>query len=1158
VFDNEPVRYGILGPVRVERAVGSAERTPEGEGIPVRGARLRALLTALAIRAGREVPVDTLAASVWRDDEPLPADVPAAVQALVGRLRRVLGADAVASGGGGYRLAASWAEDVDAGRFERLAGEGAAALAGGEPRRAAALLREALALWRGEALADLADDAPAARARLDAARAAALEQRIAADLAVRGPAAVLPELGELVEAHPLHEPYRALRIRALAAAGRRAEALDAYEEARVDLAGRLGVDPGPELRALHAELLAEDGRPAPVPAPAPEPAPGRRLPSRLSSFVGRNTDLRTLGERLCGARLVTLTGPGGVGKTRLAVTAAESLQAVTPETGPFPHGVRVAELAPVQDPADIPAAVLDGVGERDTVLRATLDKPVEPTESLPRLLEVLADRHLLLVLDNCEHLVDDAARFAETLLAACPGVTVLATSREPLNVPGEEVVPVGPLPAADALRLIEERAAAAGRPLADPDRPAAEEICRRLDGLPLAIELAAARLRMLSPRQIADRLDDRFRLLTTGARTVLPRQQTLRAVVDWSWDLLGAEERRLLARLSVFVGGFSLDAAGAVLVPPRAGFADAFEPLAALVDKSLVAAVPPADTSAGPRYRLLETIREYAGERLREEGSGAAESARDAHAAYFADLVERLEPRLRGPGQVEVLGELEAEHSNIRAALRRLLDAGTPESAAAALRTANRMAWLWQLRSYPDEATAWLSAALDANGWAMPASYAAQPPVRLQDLLTWGRDESGGSTEPLPFTIDADDPLDRERMNAAMALMMCGQDSPAIGRWRRWFARLAEEITPVAANTDYGLTYPGMLFIPISAFLRGDLGALNESLESQVRRCRESGNRWELAMLVSLRARVPMPDGDRAEREAARNRDAAEALAIFTELGDRFGMNQGHSAVAETLIQAGETEQARRHIAAAMRSARELDARGEIPELHLQLAMAWNAEGAEQEGLREARQALRMAESLGNRDISTYARIVVGEAERRAGNRDLAWNLLERAETQKELGTPPPFFEGWLRSLNGCLLADDGRHVEALAQHRQALVALSFPWTEGNPAWQLLAAALPALRGTGALEPAAELLGAADAWGRGVAVPPQDARLVEAERAALREALGESALDAATARGAELDRDGVLALVDGVLGGLGVGSGLGVLGGLGDPAVDPI
>ncbi|WP_051940698.1 ATP-binding protein [Phaeacidiphilus oryzae] len=1136
------MRYGILGPVRVERAAGATDGR-DGEEIPVRGARLRALLTALAARAGREVSVEALAASVWRDEEPLPADVPAAVQALVGRLRRVLGAEAVASGGaagGGYRLAASWAEDVDAGRFERLAAEGSAALAAGDPRRAAVLLREALGLWRGEALADLADQVPAARARLEASRAAALEQRLAAELAVDGPAAVLPELGELVEAYPLHEPYRALRIRALAAAGRRAEALDAYEAARTGLADRLGVDPGPELRALHAELLAQDGPgggPARPPArtePAVPSAP-RRLPPRLSSFVGRDADLHRLRERLCGSRLVTLTGPGGAGKTRLALTAAESLSGASggAAAAPFPHGVRLAELAPVEDPATIPAAVLNGIGERDTVLWNGLDKPLEPQESLPRLLDVLADRSLLLVLDNCEHLVDAAARFAETLLAACPRVTVLATSREPLNIPGEEVVPVGPLPPADALRLFEERAAAAGRPPTPADRPAAEEICTRLDGLPLAIELAAARLRMLSPQQIADRLDDRFRLLTSGARTVLPRQQTLRAVVDWSWELLDAEERRLLARLSVFVGGFTLEAAEAVLG------ADAFEPLAALVDKSLVAAVPAAegraDGAAGPRYRLLETIREYAGERLREEGRGPAEAARDAHAAHYADLVAGLEPRLRDAGQLAALAEMETELSNIRAALRRLLDAGTPSSAATALRTVNALSWLWQLRSYADEAAAWFTEALEANGWGLPESYAAQPPLSMTELLSWRPEEPEEASEPLPFTIDPYDPLDRDRMDACIELMMCGQDSATIGRWRRWFARLAQEITPIARETDYGIGYPGMMFVPIGAFMRGDFQAMSESLEDQVRRCRASGKRWELAMLLSLRSRVPLPTGDRAEREARRAEDAAEALEIFTALGDRIGINQGNSAVAETLINAGRTELAREHIAAAMAAARELEARGEIPELHLQLATAWNAEGNEREALREAHRALELAEELAVRDVTTFARIIVGEAERRAGNLERAWELLSRAEGQKDLGTPPPFFECWLRSFNGSLLADEGRYAEAVAQHRRGLESLDFPWTEGNPAWQMLAAAIPALRGAGEPERAAELLGAAAAWGQGVSVPPHDVRMVEAERAALREALGESALDAATARGAELDKAGVLALVDSVL-----------------------
>ncbi|MFE6856734.1 ATP-binding protein, partial [Streptomyces sp. NPDC057674] len=465
--------------------------------------------------------------------------------------------------GGGYRLAAT-PDAVDLHRFERLAAEGSAALGAGDPARAAGLLDEALGLWRGPALADLPGrDTDPLVVRVEQRHTQARRDRLAADLALGRAAEILAPLAALAAGEPLDEPLQALRIRALRAAGRSAEALAGYEEVRAALASRLGTDPGPELRALHAELLTDT---APVPAPAllapASPAPTGRggavgLPARLTSFIGREDDLGALAADWGARRLVTLTGPGGVGKTRLALEAAETYR-----DGP----VHLAELASVREESTVLAAVLSAVGAREThVWHRAAVAATDPEDPFAELVEHCAGRRMLLVLDNCEHVVAAAAELAHVLLIRCPDVTVLATSREPLGVPGEVVRPLGPLPTGTALRLLGERGAAAraGFAVAE-DREAAEEVCRRLDGLPLAIELAAARLRLLSVRQIAERLDDRFRLLTSGARTVLPRQQTLRAVVDWSWDLLDQSERAVLRRLAVFSGGADLAAAEAV------------------------------------------------------------------------------------------------------------------------------------------------------------------------------------------------------------------------------------------------------------------------------------------------------------------------------------------------------------------------------------------------------------------------------------------------------------------------------------------------------------------------------------------------------------------------------------------------------------------
>lgn len=678
-----------------------------------------------------------------------PQDAPAALQALVGRLRRTLGRETVLSTPGpGYRLVAT-PDDIDLYVFERHVRDAGDRLDAGDPDAAAALLRKALGLFRGPALADLPDPAGV---RPEAQRLAALRQRVEADLRRGATDGLVPELTELTTTYPYDETFRTHLIRALRAEGRHADALAAYESARRTLADALGADPGPELVSLHRELLtgppppksasgpirpgptaptAPPGptappastrptrpsgptgqtgpagptepirptttpppgpqTPSPTPDPDPTPDPGNIRP-RLTSFVGREPELVALRADLARSRLVTLTGPGGSGKTRLAEEAA--LRAVGPAAW-------IAELAPLDDPEALPGAVLSALRLREINLITRDGVPLhdDPTAHL---VEHLASRPLLLVLDNCEHVIDAAAALAETLLTHCPQLRVLATSREPLGVPGESVRPVEPLPPDPAHRLFAERARAV-RPSFDLARDggeAVDEICRRLDGLPLAIELAAARLRLLTPRQIADRLDDRFRLLTSGSRTVLPRQQTLRAVVDWSWDLLDADERTLLRQVSVFAGGWDLAAAEAL--SPRAA-----DSLGALVDKSLVVATP---TEGGEmRYRLLETIHEYAAERAAETPELLA-AAEATHTAHFTALAEAAEPRLRSGEQLPWIGRIERDLDNIRAALHRTLVTAPDE--AAAHRLVFAMGWFWWLRNYRPEGQAWVERAV--------------------------------------------------------------------------------------------------------------------------------------------------------------------------------------------------------------------------------------------------------------------------------------------------------------------------------------------------------------------------------------------------------------------------------------------------------------
>ncbi|OLT09267.1 hypothetical protein BJF78_31105 [Pseudonocardia sp. CNS-139] len=626
------------------RLLGGVDVTGGAPG----GALLRGLLARLALDAGRVVPVPVLVDDLWGADPP--DGVTNALQALVSRLRRAVGADRVTTAGRGYRLELP-ADAVDALRFGELVSAAAAAR---DPAGAYALLGQALDLWQGPALADVQElpfAGPAAY-RLAERRAGAVEERarLALLLGQRGqgePRAEVDALTAQLAAHPLRESTAVLLARCLHALGRQADALAVLDATRDRLAAELGVDPGPELAGARLEVLR--GAPARPAAAAPP----------LSSFVGRAHDVRRVRDLLGTARLVTLTGPGGAGKTRLS---REAVSADTP----------VAELAALTAAEQLPAAVLAAVGGPDLLVGGQEERTADPTA---RLVAVLGARPLVLVLDNCEHLVHGVAVLAETLLRACPRLRVLATSREPLGVPGEVLHPVDALPEADAVRLFAERAAAV-RPgfTAQTDPDAVAEICRRLDGQPLPIELAAARLRTLTPAEIAARLDDRFRLLTSGPRTALPRHQTLRAVVDWSWELLSEPERTVASRLAVFAGGADAAAAERVCSAPGGPAPDeVFDLLSGLVDKSLVVAVP---DGTATRYRMLETIREYARERLGE--SGARAHAEQAHTAVVLDLVETAEPHLRGATQLEWLARLRAAAEEIEVALRHATRPGTP------------------------------------------------------------------------------------------------------------------------------------------------------------------------------------------------------------------------------------------------------------------------------------------------------------------------------------------------------------------------------------------------------------------------------------------------------------------------------------------------
>jgi predicted ATPase len=425
--------------------------------------------------------------------------------------------------------------------------------------------------------------------------------------------------------------------------------------------------------------------------------------------VGRDADVAVVRELIAEHRLTTLVGPGGSGKTRLATETARTL------LGDLPDGAWLVELAAIGSDGDVAQAALTGLGLRDALLGAG-----PSADLVDGLIAAIRDREALLILDNCEHVIEAAAKFADRVLGECRRLRILATSREPLGITGEALWLVEPLAvptdaspddiaSSPAVRLLRDRAGAVRRDLRADDHTLSTmaRVCRALDGMPLAIELAAARLRTMSMDQLANRLDDRFRLLTSGSRTALPRHKTLRGVIDWSWELLSDAERTVLRRLSVFSGGASLEAAERVCAGDAVVPEDVLELLTSLAEKSLLLA----EGDGVPRFRMLGTIKEYAAQRLAE--AGESEPARQAHLAYFTDLTETAEPRLRRAEQLEWLATLDGERDNIGAAMRGAIAAG---EAQAAMRLAAAAGWYWWLGGRRSEGLELMIAATDIPG----------------------------------------------------------------------------------------------------------------------------------------------------------------------------------------------------------------------------------------------------------------------------------------------------------------------------------------------------------------------------------------------------------------------------------------------------------
>jgi len=927
------MRFGVLGPVTAW--------TDAGSPVVIQGLKVRALLADLLVHEGRPVPGDRLIHDLWGDE--LPGNPSGTLSAKVSQLRRAFedaerGSRAlVKSGPAGYSLT------VDSSSYDAL--EFADRVAAGE-------LDKALAWWRGPAYADFADEpfVETAIARLTELRLTALETWHEARIG-SGDYPV-SELVDLVASYPLRERLRASHMKALYRSGRQSEALESYEQLRRLLLDDLGLDPNPEIVALQQSILTQE-----------LPHARTNLPAQLTDLIGRTDALADISACLSSARLVTLTGPGGVGKTRLALAAAAEV------ADRFPDGVVLVELAPVTpDALSVSSSLTDAV-------QAALDLRDSTGSSegvVERLAAVIGSR--LLVLDNCEQVVAQVAELTDRLLAAAPGLRVLATSREPLGLAGEIVWSVPPLDVpspslgiealaeCSAVQLFMTRAAAASRGFTLSAETAADVsvLCRRLDGIPLALELAATRVRALGVRGLVARLDDRFRLLATGHRGAAPRQQTLLAMIDWSWELLAPEEQSVLRRLAVHADGCTAEAAAAVCDEP-----DVLDVLVRLVDRSLVVPVQGVD---GPRYRLLESVAAYCTQKLR--ANDELESVRQRHLSYYTSLAEVARPALFGSEQSRWLQLLDEDSANLRTALDRALATGQLDVAD---RLVDALAWYWFLRG------------------------------RLVEALR--------SLEAVPGSA-------RAGAWRAGFMYLLG-DSDAVGERDRWVD---------AADAR------GLWWIAYTGSDAGDLAACLTLLERALKSFESDEDRWGVAAVLAARSKHAHVRGDLPALSA----DAAESVRLFRSLGDRWGMLQATGWLGAHAELIGDfDESARLHLESAQ-IAEELGLWPELASALGMLGWTSIRQGRYESARAHGERALRLATEQGQRSTQALAEIVLGFAARRTGALVEASQRLQalidaaRRQSEQVLYLSIVLEElGFVRELQGDVAAALELHMEA-------------------------------------------------------------------------------------------------------------------------------
>jgi predicted ATPase/DNA-binding SARP family transcriptional activator len=1093
------------------RILGSVEVADDGGVKDLGGLRERSLLARLLLAAGQVVSADRLADDLWAGEPP--PHYMATLRVYISRLRRALGSGsgAVATSPPGYRIVLADGQ-LDAQRFDSLVAAAAADMAGGRPEAAAARLREALALWRGPALSDVADFAfaQADAIRLEEARLSAVEDRVEADLACGRHASLASELDGLVAAQPLRERLCGQRMLALYRCGRQADALQAYQDLRGRLADELGIDPNPALARRQEAILRQDpgldwrpaapeprsGQPAagesgpaapgaavvaaPEPAPVPAaagdrvaPAAPAWLPAETTSFIGRESELATIEELLGLSRLLTLTGPGGSGKTRLALKAGQQA------AGRYPGGVWLVELAAVARPDLVAAAAASALGVRE--------EPGRPlAETIAAQLRAGAGEALLIV-DNCEHVLDAAAALVTGLLRQCPSLRILATSQTRLNVAGEATWPVPPLTLpppderdplvvarSESARLLCDRARLArpGFSLAEVNAGAVSEICRRLDGIPLALELAAARLNALTARQLAARLDDRFRVLAGGSRGGLPRHQTLQAAIEWSHDLLSDAERVCLRRLAVFAGGCTLDAAEAVLpdkvppdkvppdkvlpdkvlpdkVPPDEVLPDevlpagalpadaVFEAVTSLVDRSLLTTE---ERSGSMRYGMLESVYQFARGQLAEAGEQDALSQR--HLAWLLDYAGEAD--LDGPDQEAWLDLLEADVENIRAGLEWGLTRPGSDAALAALALAGAVAPFWQVRGHASLGRRWLDSALAAAG------PAADPRLRAIAL--------DGAGQLAYVQADHEAQLGYQ------------QESLAIWRGLRDDARTASCLGELGA----------------AAHVRGDYPAAQAMYAEALELARRAGASNVMGRCLSGLGRLALHTGDQAQATAY----YTESMSRFRAAGDlrRATVILGNLGVVS--FNEGDFELAAARLRQHLANSRKLGDRkligGALTNLGTVLQNTGDTGGAAELHA----EALALAEQVGDRRLASVA----------------LTNLGLTALARKDYPAA--------RSLHARSL----EHAQAIGERRSIAECL-----------EEMAGVDAAAGLTGR---AAVLFGASQALREKIGAPVLGPDLARFQKsvAAVREALGEDAFTAAERRGREMAEADAIAL----------------------------